>query len=332
MKREIIQKIVKASGVVSGELVLIHFWGEDAEKTIANEFMIAVAAMGATPVLLQEARSIHCAMFQQSTGACFGEGYFSLFSGFDTVLDLFAYQPVVLGEEIPEDAMERYRTYMAQLFSALMKAKRFVQIRLPTEANAVESGLETADYMERMERAYDIDYHALLAACVHKKEKLADSRQLVLHTGQACQLFFDLSCREWHIDAGDGDWPCGEIYIAPNETKTEGSVFFDRLWIESAGVYDDVTLFVAHGKIVSSDNEEVASYLRQLSPEDVVVCELGLGMNRNITDLCGYAVLDEKMAGTFHIAIGANNMFGGQNAASIHMDFVGSGSYSLQKI
>lgn len=42
-------------------------------------------------------------------------------------------------------------------------------------------------------------------------------------------------------------------------------------------------------------------------------------------DLCGYAALDEKMAGTFHIAIGANKMFGGTNAASIHIDFVGFG-------
>lgn len=43
-------------------------------------------------------------------------------------------------------------------------------------------------------------------------------------------------------------------------------------------------------------------------------------MNPNITDLCGYTVLDEKMSGTFHIAVGANEMFGGSNAASNHDD------------
>ncbi len=36
MKSETISKIVKASGVSAGELVLVHFWGEDAEKEIAN--------------------------------------------------------------------------------------------------------------------------------------------------------------------------------------------------------------------------------------------------------------------------------------------------------
>lgn len=52
-------------------------------------------------------------------------------------------------------------------------------------------------------------------------------------------------------------------------------------------------------------------------------------MNPNVTDLCGYTVLDEKMAGTFHIAVGANNMFGGENKASDHVDFVGCGKVEV---
>ena len=52
-------------------------------------------------------------------------------------------------------------------------------------------------------------------------------------------------------------------------------------------------------------------------------------MNPNVTDLCGYTVLDEKMAGTFHIAIGANTMFGGTNEASDHIDMVGYGKVEI---
>ena len=58
MKSETVSKIVKASGVSSGELVLVHFWGEDADKEIANSFVASVAALGATPLLLQQSRSI----------------------------------------------------------------------------------------------------------------------------------------------------------------------------------------------------------------------------------------------------------------------------------
>ncbi|NLL00827.1 MAG: hypothetical protein GX271_09235 [Clostridiales bacterium] len=46
--------------------------------------------------------------------------------------------------------------------------------------------------------------------------------------------------------------------------------------------------------------------------------------------MIGYTVLDEKMAGTFHIAIGDNTMFGGNNSSPLHMDFVGMGEVLFQ--
>ena len=49
MTRETIAKIVKASGVSAGELILIHFWGENADRTVADQFDAAVAALGASP-------------------------------------------------------------------------------------------------------------------------------------------------------------------------------------------------------------------------------------------------------------------------------------------
>lgn len=52
-------------------------------------------------------------------------------------------------------------------------------------------------------------------------------------------------------------------------------------------------------------------------------------MNPNVTDLCGYTLLDEKMAGTFHIAVGANTMFGSENRATDHGDFVGCGEVEV---
>jgi len=189
-----------------------------------------------------------------------------LFSKFDAVIDVFAYQPIVLGYELIPEQMKLYRNYM------------------------------------------------------------------VLRTGADSELFFDLTGRTWHIDAGDGDWPCGEVYIAPNETQTRGTVFFDRLFIEDVGEFQNVTLFIEEGMVAHSSNDEVKKYMDSLPAEDKVVCELGLGMNPNVTELCGYTVLDEKMSDSFHIAIGANNMFGGQNKSSRHTDFVHSGCFRLQPV
>ena len=325
MKQETINNIVKATGVSAGELVLIHFWGEDKDKEIANKFYIAVASLGASPFLLQQARTVNRNTFLVAGDSCFDERYFNLFSGFDAVIDVFAYRPVILGFEIEQNKFELYRKYMAQLFSRLMQEKRFTQIRIPTAANAEESGLGVDDYIHRMTNAYDIDYDELYAACKKKKEALQGAKQVSLHTGQNCVLHFDLSGREWHIDAGNGDLPCGEVYIAPNEAKTQGFVYFETLFIEDCGKYEQVRLTIENGKVVRSNNAQVTAYFENLSGAERTICELGFGMNPKIKDLCGYTILDEKMAGTFHIAIGANNMFGGTNAASIHIDFVGFG-------
>ena len=317
MKSEIISKIVKASGVSAGELVLVHFWGEDAEKGIANNFVASVAAMGATPVLLQQARSINREIFLSAKESCFDDRYFELFSKFDAVLDVFAYQPIVLGCKIENEQMALYRKYISQLFYKLMECKRFTQIRIPTEANAAESSLDPQDYIQRMNNAYDIDYDEVNAAC-----------QVAVHTGAHCVLHLDLTGRTWHIDAGDGDLPCGEIYIAPVENKTNGSVFFETFYLDDVK-YTDVTLQILNGEVSRSSHEEITKHFAEMPRENRIVCELGLGMNPNVTDLCGYTVLDEKMAGTFHIAVGANNMFGGENKASDHVDFVGCGKVEV---
>lgn len=165
MNRQAISKVVKASGVSPGEMILIHFWGEDAEKEIANDFVVSVAELGATPVLLQQSRQINRDIFLAAKESCFGAEYFDFFTKFDAVLDVFTYQPVILGYEIEAEQFELYRKYMAQLFSKLMQCKRFTQIRIPTVANAEESGLDPADYMQRMEKAYDIDYNAVYETC-----------------------------------------------------------------------------------------------------------------------------------------------------------------------
>ena len=98
MTRETIAKIVKASGVSARELILIHFWGENADKT--------VAALGASPVVLQQARSVNREIFAGAKESCFDERYFGLFSKFDAVLDVFACQPIVLGYELEDAQMD----------------------------------------------------------------------------------------------------------------------------------------------------------------------------------------------------------------------------------
>ena len=324
-----ISDLVKATGVQQGERILVHFWGEDADKEIAEAFVSAVADAGAAPILLQQSRTANYDLFCQAEEDPFPDSYFAPFSQLNAVLDVFTYRPVVLGRDLDDNHMAFYRSYMRRLFDALLKAKRFTQIRIPTPANAQESGLPPEEYIRRMEQAYSIDYEALHCQCRSKVAQLSRHLRFSLVTGNGCSLFFDTSGRQWHIDAGDGDLPCGEVYIAPLETKTQGSVFFPQIHLEDIGVFKDVILYIQDGKLSGSSCPDIEQFLQSLAPEDTVICELGFGMNPNVTELCGYPLLDEKRNGSFHIAIGANHMFGGENPAGIHMDFVNSGQFVI---
>ena len=274
MTRETIAKIVKASGVSAGELILIHFWGENADKTVADQFAAAVAALGASPVVLQQARSVNREIFAGAKESCFDERYFGLFSKFDAVLDVFACQPIVLGYELEDAQMELYRRYISQLFEKLVTCRRFAQIRIPTEANAAESGLDLQDYIRRMDRAYDVDYAAVRAACEHAAAQFAGASRVTVRTGEGCVLQLELTGRTWLTDAGDGDLPCGEIYIAPVEAKTNGDVFFGTLYLEGEA-YTDVTLQITNGEVTGSSQKAVAAHFAALPRENRIVCELG---------------------------------------------------------
>jgi len=331
MDRNTVFNITKATGIGPGEHVLIHFWGEDSDRDAANAFSAAVAALGATPFVLQQSRSANFDLFSTAAEGSFDDAYFEAFARFDTVLDIFAYRPIILDRELPPEKMSLYRRYIKNLFYALMKARRFVQLRLPTAANAEESGLDREDYIRRMNAAYSIDLDALKKRCTQAVRDLSANDRYVIATGENCVLHLDLTGRPWHIDAGDGDWPCGEVYIAPVE-NAHGRVFFEKLFVEDTGCFENVTLEFADGRLASADHSAVSKFIDALSPADRVLCELGFGMNPNVGDLCGYAVLDEKMCDTFHIAIGANTMFGGKNNSKVHMDFVHTGGFHVSPV
>ncbi|MCL2855099.1 MAG: aminopeptidase [Defluviitaleaceae bacterium] len=329
MDKDLIKKIVAATGIITGELVLVQFWGEGEDAHIMHAAADAVAALGASPVEIIQSRRVNAQRFLVANEKAFDGKYFQHLSNFDAVIDIFTYRPVVL-ETLPDSfRMDLYEKYMSNLFSALSEVKRFSQIRIPTEENAKESNLNFEDYSKRMLAAMDVDYNALREVCRAAADGLQERTEVTLVTGDGHKLNFQLEGRKWYVDAGDGDIPAGEIYIAPLEDKTNGKVFFDKLFAGCWGEFADIVLTIENGVITASSGNVLAGHLAQLDDARKTICELGLGKNPNITGLCGFTVLDEKAHGTFHIGIGNNIMFGGKNSPPFHMDFVGGKGWKI---
>ena len=338
MKRDTYKKIIKAAGIEAGDLVLVQYWMEDTISDDAAFIQAEIAAAGATPVMVVQNIKVSQMINENVTENTYGDKYFKLFEDADVVIDLMERPIGVLSKPLEPEKMQLLGPYMGRLFETCATKKKMLQLRVPTETMARREGMEPEDYKSRMEAAMDIDYDALKAECEDLKATSEKYSGVTIKTGDGkCSLDIEFGDRKWDIDAGDGDIPCGEISIAPIETKTNGELYFDKIFLpdsENPAVkhdFDKVTLTVKDGVIEKSDSEDLNNLLTAYGKENATVCELGIGLNPGVTSLCGCSVLDEKMIGTFHLGIGDNTMFGGENEADFHNDIIGLGDFTWKE-
>lgn len=129
----------------------------------------------------------------------------------------------------------------------------------------------------------------------------------------------------YHKKGDFGNLPAGEAYIAPIEGTASGVVIADGS-IAGVGLIDEpVRLEIENGIVKNIEGGEAARKLEELvRPAGEMgknLAELGVGTN-GAARLTGLALEDEKVAGTIHVALGANATFGGRIQVPIHLDLV----------
>ena len=128
--------------------------------------------------------------------------------------------------------------------------------------------------------------------------------------------------------------PSGEVYVPPVKGSANGDIIINGSitdYVFRAG--DEIQLTFRDGALaqITPHDHPAAHFLNRAieqaraagDREPHFLCELGVGVNPAITTLIGKGLVDEKATGTAHIAIGVNEPFGGDVAASnIHEDLV----------
>ncbi|MEK6899506.1 MAG: aminopeptidase, partial [Nanoarchaeota archaeon] len=137
---------------------------------------------------------------------------------------------------------------------------------------------------------------------------------------------------EYHEPGTGGNMPAGEVYIPPRGYNgVNGKIVIDGSMKTDEGailLQSPITLFVQEGKVVKMEGQD-AHLLEQTFrhfedrakyPERVrFVGELGIGINPGAV-LIGSMIIDEKVLGTGHIAIGSNYWFGGDIKTIYNVD------------
>lgn len=320
---KVIPNMVSGFEIKKGSIVLLNFWGENSDLNILDKFALEIAKAGAVPIRWQQSREFIKAYFEEVSQEYldFPDKYFEVFKLADSVIDIFMYGPAP-HKNFPKEKLPLYGAYMRKLFPAIAEGKElFIQVRIPTEENALEEGIDYEVYKKSMYNALNVDFKKLKEECANLIKKLNGKNKVTIYSGDNRILTFSLKNRKWYKDDGNGDIPCGEIFIAPIEDSAEGEILIPQVILEGEKLINVLLEFKA-GKLINCSSKELLEFIKQFPGDSDMLAEFGIGLNDNIKELIGSAVMDEKCKGTAHVAVGMNDMFGGKNSSKLHMDFV----------
>ena len=209
---------------------------------------------------------------------------------------------------------------------------RWVYTLFPTSAYASEAEMSLADYEDFYYAACLADGPDPLTAWKRASEetvRLADwieGHEEVRVTAPGTDITLGIAGRKFIPCDGDHNMPDGEFFTGPVEDSVEGEVSFHLPAVIGGREVSGVKLRFEAGKVVDASAERGEEYLLKLLDTDPgarTLGELGIGTNYGIDRGTREVLLDEKLGGTVHMAVGASYPeSGGVNESAVHTDLV----------
>jgi aminopeptidase len=215
------------------------------------------------------------------------------------------------------------RPHVERVFTYELK---WVGCQYPTPALAQEAGMSLTEFEDFLYGACLLDWKAEHERMSHYAKHFDEAEEIRI-VAEGTDLTLSLAGRNGVVDAGGANMPGGEFFTSPVEDSAEGEIVFS----EYPAVYGGrevrgARLRFESGKVVDASAEVNEDFLfQQLDLDDGArfLGELGIGTNEGIDRATGSILLDEKMAGTVHLALGRSYPeTGGRNASALHWDLI----------
>jgi aminopeptidase len=165
---------------------------------------------------------------------------------------------------------------------------------------------------------------------VHKKQqKVVDwleGKKEVSVKSPNVDLTLSIEGRTFINSDGKNNMPSGEVFTGPVEDSANGWVEFTYPAISDGREVSGVRLEFKEGKVVQASAKKNEAYLlSQLDTDEGsrYLGEFAIGTNYGIQQFTKSILYDEKIGGSFHMAVGAGYPeTGSKNKSSIHWDFI----------
>jgi aminopeptidase len=209
---------------------------------------------------------------------------------------------------------------------------RWVLCAYPSEASAQDAGMSLPEFEDVVYRAAFLERDDPLTAWRTFGERLERAAAFLETTSELrvvaedTDLTLRTAGRTWIRADGKRNMPDGEVFTGPLETSAEGTIRMSFPATIRGRQVEDVILRFERGEVVEATASRGQEFLRELIGMDEGarrVGEFAFGLNDAITEYTGSLLLDEKIGGTIHLALGRSVPgTGGENESALHWDMV----------
>jgi aminopeptidase len=211
-------------------------------------------------------------------------------------------------------------------------AFKWVTTLYPTDAYAQDAEMNFEQYSDFVYRAVHANEDDPVAYWkkVEKDQQAAvnfmkGKNQVVLR-GPNVDLSLSVKGRTFLNSCGTHNMPDGEIFTGPVEDSVNGWVKFTYPAIYQGVAVEGAELTFSNGQVTQASADKNQDFLLKMLESDEgsrYLGEFAIGTNFEIDKFTGQILFDEKIGGSFHMALGAGYPeTGAKNKSAIHWDMI----------
>jgi aminopeptidase len=325
-------------GVKPGEKVVIR--GGVLAEPLLKELYKQVLAVGAFPTLWPEMSWAEETLLKQGNDeqvqyihrptAMYYETY-------DCLIRVLAEENTKYLNAVASDRYAMYTRSRGPLMKTYMDRTARGEMRwsltlYPTNAYAQDADMSLQDYTDFVYSACmpdqedPVGYWKGISARQERIIKWLDGKKKVHVLGKDTDLRLSIEGRKFINCDCKLNIPDGEIFCGPVEDSMEGHVSFNYPTIYSGREVNGVKLTFEKGRVVKASASKNEEFLLQTLDTDAGsrgVGEFAIGTNEGIQKFTRQILFDEKIGGSFHMALGKGYPESGSSADStIHWDMI----------
>jgi aminopeptidase len=220
----------------------------------------------------------------------------------------------------------------AQFRRGAEKTFKWVSTLYPTEGYAMEAEMSLRSFEDFVFQAchtQEADPVAYWKSTEEKQRKMVatlEGHNQVVLRGPNVDLSLSIKGRKFNNSFGIHNMPDGELYTGPVEDSVNGWVRFTFPAITNGVMVEGVELTFSNGKVAKATASKNQAFLLEMLDSDAgsrYVGEFAIGTNYDIDRFSHNILFDEKLGGTFHMALGAGYPeTGSKNKSIIHWDMI----------